>query len=210
MRAPHRDRRGPCVTLLCLALVSLLAAAFVVPVLGLSIEYRVLPNGTAYDGIVQVEKSTGYQFYETGAMGERLPVKVTNISLSGACSPCTYNLSGDSGISYPEGNYTISYQGPVRENHIITSFERPYNVSVVLPWGLDVRNQFLGVVSPGGDITAINNTSVNVNWTGVRSVELRFYDQGRESLLYMFANFWLIIAFVLLTPFLLSMKRKQK
>ena len=180
------------------------------PVQGLSIEYRVLPNGTAYNGTVQVEKSTGYQFYETGAMGERLPVKVTNISLSGECSPCTFNLSGDSGISYPEGNYTISFQGPVRENHIITSFERPYNVSVVLPWGLDVRNQFLGVVSPGGDITAINNTSVNVNWTGARSVELRFYDQGRESLLYMFANFWLIIAFVLLTPFLLSMRRKQK
>ncbi len=184
--------------------------AIVAPVQGLSIEYRVLPNGTAYNGTVQVEKSTGYQFYETGAMGERLPVKVTNISLSGECSPCTYNLSGDSGISYPEGNYTISYQGPVRENHIITSYEKPYNVSVILPWGLDVRNQFLGVVSPGGEITAINNTSVNVNWTGVRSVELRFYDQSRESLLYMFANFWFIIAFVLLTPFLITMRRKQK
>jgi hypothetical protein len=177
---------------------------------GLSIEYRVLPNGTSYNGTVQVEKSTGFQFYETGAMGERLPVKVTNISLSGACTPCTFNLSGDSGISYPEGNYTISFQGPVRENHIITSFERPYNVSVILPWGLDVRNPFLGVISPGGEITAINNTSVNVNWTGIRSVELRFYDQGRESLLYMFVNFWLIIAFVLLTPYLLSIRRKQK
>lgn len=210
MRAPYRDRRGPCVSLLCLAIVSLLAVAIVAPVQGLSIEYRVLPNGTAYNGTVQVEKSTGYQFYETGAMGERLPVKVTNISLSGECSPCTYNLSGDSGISYPEGNYTISYQGPVRENHIITSYEKPYNVSVILPWGLDVRNQFLGVVSPGGEITAINNTSVNVNWTGVRSVELRFYDQSRESLLYMFANFWFIIAFVLLTPFLITMRRKQK
>jgi hypothetical protein len=57
--------------------------AFVAPVHGLSIEYRVLPNGTLYEGTVQVEKSTGYQFYETGAMGERLPVKVTNISLIG-------------------------------------------------------------------------------------------------------------------------------
>jgi len=177
---------------------------------GLSIEYRVLPNGTSYEGTVQVEKSVGYQFYETGAMGERLPVKVENISLSGECSPCTFNLTGNSGISYAEGNYTISYKGPIHENHIVTSFEQPSNVSVVMPWGLDVRNQFLGVISPGGEITAINNTSVNVNWTGTRSVELRFYDQGRESLLYMFANFWLIIAFVLLTPFLLSMRRKQK
>jgi hypothetical protein len=143
-------------------------------------------------------------------MGERLPVKVTNISLSGECSPCRFNISGDSGISYPEGNYTITYEGPIRENHIITSFEQPYNASVILPSGLDVRNPFLGVVSPGGEITAVNNTSVIVNWTGARSVELRFYDQGRESLLYMFANFWVIIAFVLLAPFLLSMRRKQK
>ena len=180
------------------------------PVLGLSAEYQVLPNGSAYYGTVQVEKSTGYQFFETGALGERLPVKVSNVSLSGACEPCTFNMSGDSAISYPVGNYTISYQGPIRDSHLITSYDNPYNVTVSLPPGLDVRNPFLGVISQGGMATLVNNTSVEIQWTGVKSMEVRFYDQPRESLLYLFGNFWLIIAFVLLTPYLLSMRKKKK
>jgi Family of unknown function (DUF5803) len=170
----------------------------------------VLPNGSTYDAAVQVEKSTGYQFFETGPLGERLPVKVTNVSLTGNCAPCTFNMTGDTGITYPEGNYTILFEGPVRENHITTSYDNPYNVTIILPQGLDVRNPFLGVISPGGEVAVVDNTSVVVNWTGVKTIELRFYDQGRESLLYMFVNFWLIIAFVLLTPYLLTMGRKKK
>jgi len=180
------------------------------PVSGLSAEYQVLPNGSAYYGTVQVEKSTGYQFYETGVLGERVPVKVSNISLSGACQPCTFNASGDFAISYPPGNYTISYQGPIQDSHLVASYDNPYNVTVSLPQGLDVRNPFLGVISPGGEAQAVNNTSVTIQWTGVKSVEVRFYDQPRESLLYLFGNFWLIIAFVLLTPYLLTMRRKKK
>ena len=180
------------------------------PVCGLSAEYQVLPNGSAYYGTVQVEKSTGYQFYETGALGERIPVTVSNISLAGNCEPCTFNASGDSAINYPLGNYTIYYQGPIRDSHLIASYDSPYNVTVSLPEGLDVRNPFLGVISPGGEARLVNNTSVEIQWTGVKSVEVRFYDQPRESLLYLFGNFWLIIAFVLLTPYVLSMRRKKK
>ncbi|HVP94779.1 MAG TPA: DUF5803 family protein [Methanoregulaceae archaeon] len=176
----------------------------------MSAEYQVLPNGNAYYGTVQVERSTGYQFFETGPLGERIPVKVNNVSLSGNCAPCTFNTSGDSAINYPEGNYTISYQGPLRDNHLITSYDSPYNVTVNLPAGLDVRNPFLGVISPGGEARLVDNTSVDIRWTGVRSIEVRFYDQPRESLLYLFGNFWLIIAFVLLTPYVLSMRRKKK
>jgi hypothetical protein len=180
------------------------------PVHGLSAGYQVLPNGSTYYGTVQVEKSTGYQFFETGPLGERIPVKVSNVSLSGECAPCTFNKSGDFAINYPEGNYTIAYQGPIRDSHLIASYDSTYNVTVSLPAGLDVRNPFLGVISPGGQARAINNTSVDIQWTGVRSVEIRFYDQPRESLLYLFGNFWLIIAFVLLTPYVLSMRRKKK
>ena len=176
----------------------------------MSAEYQVLPNGSAYYGTVQVEKSTGYQFFETGPLGERVPVTVENISLSGDCAPCAFNTTGDSAISYPEGNYTISYQGPIHEDHFMENYDVPYNVTVSLPQGLDVRNPFLGVISPGGQAMPVNNTTVDINWIGTKSVEIRFYDQARESLLYLFGNFWLIIAFVLLTPYVLSMRRKKK
>ena len=180
------------------------------PVQGYSVEYRVLPNGTAYEGTVVLANSSGYQVYETGSLGERISVKVTNITLQGDCDPCRFNQTGEGAISFPKGNYILSYQAPVKENHITATYTDPYNVSVILPKGLDVRNPFLGVVSPGGSIGAVNNSSVTINWTGARSMELRFYDEQRESLLYMFGNFWIIIAIVLLTPYLLTMRRRGK
>jgi hypothetical protein len=41
------------------------------------------------------------------------------------------------------------------------------------------------------------------------SVDLRFYDENRETLLYLFGNFWIIIAVVLLLPFMITMRRDQ-
>jgi len=45
--------------------------------------------------------------------------------------------------------------------------------------------------------------------TGARTtaVDLRFYDKNRETILYLFGNFWIIIAIVLLVPFFLTMRR---
>ena len=40
----------------------------------------------------------------------------------------------------------------------------------------------------------------------IRTFEIRFYDPWREKLLYLFGNFWIIIAIALLLPFLLIMK----
>ncbi len=209
MRTPDRDRCRSGISLLGTALVLTALLVLATPVSALSATYQVLPNGSAYYGMVQVEKSSGFQFYEIGVLGERVPVKVTNISLAGACEPCTFNASGDYAISYPLGNYTISYQGPIRDSHLVTGYDNPYNVTVTLTQGLDVRNPLLGVISPGGNARLVNNTTVEIQWTGARSVEVRFYDQARESLLYLFGNFWVIVAVVLLTPYLLSMRRKK-
>jgi hypothetical protein len=42
------------------------------------------------------------------------------------------------------------------------------------------------------------------------SIDLRFYDKSREDLLYLFGNFWIVIAVVLLLPFVITMRRKQR
>jgi hypothetical protein len=174
--------------------------------------YIILPNGTAYEANISIENATGYDFYETGPLGERVPIQVTNVRLTGPCDPCAFNRTGasNSAISFPKGSYWVHYQGPIRDYHLQGNFARPYFVEVVVPGNFDLRNPFLGMISPGGTIIPVDNTSLVAQWNGTRSFELRFYDEDRESLLYLFGNFWIIIAIVLLMPFLFSWMRRKK
>lgn len=151
-----------------------------------------------------------YEFFETGVLGERVPLVVRDVVLSGACNPCGFTWDRDSVITFPRGNYTLSFQGPVRQNHFMAAFESARHVTVILPEGLDVRNPALGMISAGGVVTARDDGGVSVTWNATRVAEVRFYDRGREDLLYIFANFWVIIAIVLLVPFLLTWKKPGK
>jgi len=48
-----------------------------------------------------------------------------------------------------------------------------------------------------------------IQWNKTQSVDLRFYDQGRETLLYFFLQFMGIIAVVMLLPFLITMRKNE-
>jgi hypothetical protein len=179
------------------------------PAAGLTAEYHITENGTSYSAVIDLQEVDRYEFYETGMLGERIPLKVSGVSLSGDCDPCGFTWSGNSAITFPRGNYSLSFQGPVRENHFLATFETPRRVSISLPPGLDLRNPALAMISPGGEVLAGDGQGVMVNWNATRTAEIRFYDEGRENLLYIFANFWIIIAVVLLVPFLLTWRKKQ-
>ncbi len=186
-----------------------------VPVSALNATYQVLPDGTSYDARVDLVNQSSYSFEETGALGEKTAVAVTNISLAGDCSPCTFNRTGGGGlfsgaensIEFPRGNYTVLFQGPVKDNHMLLVFDQPYNVSIILPDGLNVKNFLLGYVSSGGQVSSGNNTTM-ISWKNSKSAEIRFYDRGREELLYLFGNFWIVIAVVLLVPYFLTRRKK--
>jgi len=181
------------------------------PALALTAEYQIFPNGTAYQGSVQVENTDRFEFAEVGLLGERIPVPVTGISLSGDCSPCTFTLSDRSVITFPAGNYTVRYTGPITQNHLVVAFPEPYRVVVKIPPGLDVRNRLLGVITPPGAVVSEEKDgSLLVTWNSTRSAELRFYPPDRELWLTWFSQFWIIIAIVLLLPFFLTRKRKSR
>ena len=150
-----------------------------------------------------------FEFYETGMLGERSPLRASEVMLSGDCDPCQFEWSGNTAIIFERGNYSLSFQGPVRDNHFHATFEAPRQVSVFLPPGLDVRNPALGMISQGGVVLDSPEGGITVAWNSTRTAEIRFYDEGRENLLYIFANFWIIVAVVMLVPFLFSMKKRE-
>ena len=82
-------------------------------------------------------------------------------------------------------------------------------MSVNLPAELDVRNPLLASFSPGANVTRFADYTTLIKWMKIRTIEIRFYDPWREQLLYLFGNFWIIIAIALLLPFLIIMKKSE-
>jgi hypothetical protein len=183
-------------------------------VCALSAEYLVYPNGTAYRASIEIENTSRYEFAESGLLGEPTPLTIRDVQLSGNCSPCHFNLTGPTftnnipAITFEYGSYIVSYVSPLRDNHLQLSFKSPYHVNITLPQEFDVRNPLLGAVIPGANITRYPDNTTLIQWNKTLAIDLRFYDPGRETLLYFFLQFMGIIAVVMLLPFLITMKKK--
>ncbi|MCK8517889.1 DUF5803 family protein [Methanoculleus sp. 7T] len=203
MRASPRDRRGPAIVALCLALILLCT-----PAAAEEAAFRVLAGGTAYEASIQVDGSE-YAFWSPGLMGERVPLQVEEIRVLGPSGPVEYRDIGRGTITFPEGNYTVTYRAPLRGNHFVAAFDEPYTVTLVLPKGLDVRNPLIGMISPGGAVSSGPNGTVEVLWDRTAAVEVRFYAPEREVLLGAFGTIWLSVAIVLILPLLISRKRDE-
>lgn len=201
MRAPHRDRRGSVLAALCLALI-LIAA----PAAAQEAVVQVLPGGTAYEATIQVTGSE-HTFWTPGMLGERVPLQVEELEVFDSAGPIEYQDAGRGVITFPEGNYTITYRAPVRDNHLVAAFDTPYSVTVALPEGVDVKNPLIGMISPGGVISTGANGTTEVAWDQIRVVETRFYTPEREILLTTFGTIWIAVALVLILPLLISRRK---
>jgi len=167
---------------------------------------RVLPGGTAYEASVVVSGSE-HAFWTPGMMGERVPLQVEDLEVLGSAGPVEYRETGRGIITFPEGNYTITYRAPVRDNRLVAAFDAPYAVTVALPEGVDVRNPLIGMVSTGGAISSGPNGTTEISWDRVTVAEVRFYTPDREILLNTFGTIWLAVALVLILPLLISRRR---
>jgi len=168
-----------------------------------SASFVIAPGGASYNATVGVVAADTYSFWDYGPLGERIPRTVTNVSLHGACGNCSFDWTDPFTMNFTEGNYTILYSGTIMENHLQGNFDTPYDVSVVLPPGLDVRDPFLGMRSPGSGI-AENGSTLTIEWNSTPSFEVRFYTPERERILLIFGVFWAVGLVLVLIPFLLS------
>ena len=139
-------------------------------------------------------------------MGERVPLAVSNISLMQNGTNATYTTERE-GIRFARGNYSVQYEGRITGNAFQTLYSDPVQVRVILPERYRVDNPLLTSLQPAGaNITHDQNETV-ITWDKARYLDIRFYDANQESLLSIFGQFWLIIAVVLLLPFVLSRSR---
>lgn len=198
MRASDRDRRGPLLAALCALLLIPGLAAAALP----AAEFRVAENGTAFCATVELVQAVSYVFTEPGLLGEQVPVEVGNVRLVAENgTEVTFEDYGRAGILFPEGNYTVSFSGTIRDNELMQVFEQPYRATVTVPAGFNVTNPVLGGYSPGATVTIRADGSNVVAWESTREAHVRFYDAERESLFWFFATTWAVVAVILLFPF---------
>jgi hypothetical protein len=187
----------------------------VVPPAGaLSADYRIFPNGTAYHASIEINDTTRYEFADIGFMGENVPIAVGDVNLTENGIPASFNDSTSWGrphaITFPKGNYTVSYIAPLRDNHLQGVFQKPYHVNVTVPEEFDVQNPLLAGMSNGANVTRFSDNTTLVQWNRSYAFELRFYDKTREQLLYFFLQFMgILIVVLVIIPYVLSMKKAE-
>ncbi len=147
-------------------------------------------------------------------MGENVPVAVGDVHLMANGIPAPFNHSTPWGrphaITFPKGNYTVSYSAPIRDNHLQGVFDKPYHVNVTIPQEFDVRNPLLAGLSTGANVTRFSDNTTLVQWNQSYAFDMRFYDGNREQLLYFFLQFMGILIVVLVViPSLLSLKKSE-
>ncbi|PKL59782.1 MAG: hypothetical protein CVV33_06065 [Methanomicrobiales archaeon HGW-Methanomicrobiales-4] len=200
MRRYHRIPAG-CLTVLILVLI------LVLPATALNITYLISEDGSGYRGVASVNSTDRFDFVQSGMLGERVPLTVTNISLYQDGSNVSYSQERE-GIRFPLGNYTIGFEGKMSGNTFQTQYSEFGNVTIVLPEKFKVDNPLLTSLQPGGANISRNLNQTIIHWEKARYLDIRFYDAGQESLLSIFGQFWLIIAVMLLLPFLFSRGRQ--
>lgn len=192
-------RRYTRITAICLTALILC----IIPVAGTTFSAAVDEDGKRYYAAVVVNNTDRYELIQPGMVGERIPLETKNLTIRNETSPLT--LTPDRGIlTFPKGNYSIAYESAVTSNTMQFLFTEPTNVTVSIPHPFMVTNPLLTSIQPSGSKLKEGNNTTNISWNQVRSVEIRYYDEGQEHLLFLFAQFWLIIAVVLLLPFFLS------
>jgi hypothetical protein len=182
-------RRNTRIAAFCIAALILWS----IPVDGISFSATLSESGKTYNATVVVNNTDRYEFIQPGMIGERIPLQVLNLTVHNETGPV--QMTPDRGVlSFPRGNYTLTYEAAVPSNTLQILFAEPANVSFTLPHPYMVSNPLLASLQPSGyKVETVNNTT-QVFWGQQRSVEIRYYDEGQEQLLFIFAQFWLIIA----------------
>lgn len=194
-------RRNPRITSGCTAALILLVLV-IVPSSGAAISYQISENGTAFHAGAEITGER-FDFVQSGMLGERVPMAVTNVSVTQNGTAISYTTDRE-GVRFPPGNYSVGFDGKVSGNAFQTVYSEPQQVTVRLPERFRVDNPLLTSLQPSGATVIREGNLTEIRWEKARYIDIRFYDQGQENLLGIFGQFWLIIAVMLLLPFILS------
>jgi hypothetical protein len=164
-------------------------------------------TGSSYHALAEVNDTDKFDIVQSGMMGERVPIPVTNLTLVRDGVNASFKTERE-GIRFDKGNYTIGYDGRISGNAFQILYTDPVQVTITLPGKYKVDNPLLTSIQPSGSNISQTQNETIIRWDKTRYIDLRYYDAGQETLLSIFGQFWFIIAIMLLLPFIFSYRRQ--
>ncbi|MCA1915380.1 DUF5803 family protein, partial [Methanospirillum hungatei] len=152
-------RRYTRITAFCLTALILC----VLPVAGITFSATVDKDGKGYSAVVLVNNTDRYELIQPGMVGERIPLETKNLTVRNETD--ILPLTPDRGIlTFPKGNYSISYEAMVNANTMQFLFTEPANVTVSIPRPFMVTNPLLTSIQPSGSKLEEGNTTTTISW----------------------------------------------
>lgn len=189
-------------------ITTLIILGLFVPASGMNITYTIADDGARYTAVAILNQTDRYDFVQSGMLGERVPLEVNNVTLLQGGQHVSFRTERE-GIRFNTSNYTLMFDGAISGNTFQTQFPDPGQVTIILPEKYKVDNPLLTSIQPGGaGISRGDQNSTLISWEKARYIDIRFYDATQENFLGIFAQFWLIIAVLLLMPFLFAGRRQ--
>ena len=192
MRSPNRDRSNHRSTSLCAVSLLIVLLMLAVPAAANTADFTVSENGSVLFAEARFSGSS-YLLVTPGILGEDVALEtVSSLTLVSDDGTVVEPKNTKGTLTFPEGNYTLTYEVPISAGFVYAKFPEFFDVTVTLPKPYTTGNKILGTVSSGGIIKEdAEKTVVTFNQTKVAS--LTFYEDNREPILYAFLAGWLVV-----------------
>ena len=163
-----------------------------VPAAANTADFIVSENGSVLFAEARFSGSS-YLLVTPGILGEDVALEtVSGLTLISEDGTVVEPKNTKGTLTFPEGNYTLTYEVPISAGFVYAKFPEFFDVTVTLPKPYTTGNKILGTVSSGGIIKEdAEKTVVTFNQTKVAS--LTFYEDNREPILYAFLAGWLVV-----------------
>lgn len=140
------------------------------------------------------------------------PLVPKSFSLTDANGNETEYKVSKSKVTFPKGNYTLTYTQDISDKTVYAKFPAGYSVKVYLPAKYHTGHPVLGTVSSGGVISQSDREGFGtmVTYANTKTVEVKFYEQGRDLWLYGFIGIWAVVLLVVYARYRMYKNRSLK
>lgn len=206
-RPDHRSTALGLITVLSILLLLAVPAAA-----GNTAVYEVAQNGSSYTADVSFTNLDKYylvtQGFFFGLGGDEAISGVSNLTLMNADSGEAVTPESSKGtLTFPKGNYTLTYTAPVKDGEIYLKYPAAFDVNITMHDPYTTGHMVLGPVDEKGVITK-TGSDTTVTYKGIEKISLRIYDKNREYILYGFTGVWILVVLIIFLRYR-SLKKRQ-
>ena len=197
MRSTYRNRPNHRSTAVCIISALLLLALLVCPCAANSAEYYLSDDGKTLSVSAELTQQSTFTLVKPGFLDDE-PLVPTEFSIKDETGGNVEYTVSKSVVSFPQGNYTITFTQPVSDNLIYAKYPDFYDAKVYLPEKYTTGHLILGTVSSNGVISPSDKEGYAhlITCSKTKTIEVKFYEDGREFWLYGFIAIWAIVLLI--------------